>query len=1366
MMLLIVARIIPLNVIASESEAAITETVAAEAAAETECPDRDASCFPDGKFYRAVLSLCDADASGTLSQAELDAVTSLDVSGQGIVSLTGIELFRNLIELDCGKNRLTALDLSENPGLTTLSCPQNQLTSLDISPCSDLMTLHCQDNRLETLDLSQNGKLAVLRCYANALTELDASGCQSLTALICNGNQLSRLTLPCPSLQTLQCHDNRLTSLDVSGCPELDFLVCSGNQLSCLDLSGNKKLTEVQALNNAADMPQLTENRILDLKTIPGFVPSRSSFWENASLKGDILTVDDTAQQVRFTYDIDGPRGDRAVVFTWIIPQRQGLTMETFPDENFRTIVTQQFDTIPDRVLTREEVRSVTRISAGSWRIASLRGIEVFSELTELSCPDNGLTSLDLSGNSKLETLDCRRNRIPYLDVSCCPNLKELDADGNVAAMEVRWDRTLDLATLPGFDPARAEGWGGASLDGSLLTINDDTSFVTFLYDVDGDNGTLQVEFAWEITFSPKPVGIPLDSFPDAAFRRCLAEKVDADGSGDLSPTELAVTALDVHGLGIGSLEGIDCFEALTDLDCSRNALTELDLSGNTSLETLNCGLNQLSSLTISESLIHLDCRENALTALDVRRCRKLETLSCGGNPFAVLDISGMDLKSLDCAFCESLLALKASNCPALREIQCSSCALTALDLANDPMLQDLTCAGNNLTALSLSKGLIRLDCSRNRLTALELAGLKELEQLRCRENRISSLDLSDLARLKGLDCRDNCLLWLDLSGNPLMEDLKAQGNTGTVRPSQDGTIRLSAIPGFDPTKMENLTGGNLDGMLLIPDEGSAQVSFTCRVDDHNTVDFTWTICGQEEKSVPIDQAHFPDEHFRRFLADTLDRDNDGLLSEGEAAVTELNVEGLEIASLDGISCFPQLLTLNCRNNRLQALPSDGLDQLTYLDCSQNVLTALDLPRRLEVLICTDNRLTDLDVGRCPELRQLSCGNNGLTELDVSRNNALAVLNCEDNALSRLDTRKCPLTTLICDNNPMDQLFLPEEKRLETLSCTRNQLDELDVSGCPDLTWLFVSGNELTVLDLTGDTSLEKLNLSDNRVTELDLTRCPELNMLLASGNRLGTLDLFGNPVLMELNVAGNPLAFLDLAACPAEMHVSAGGHRARITDCRLSAIPGFDPDRASGWTGGTLEGDVVKASEEVISFTYDLGGGFGTLDFTWEIYPEAVTEAIPEAAAPADVPHDVVCTSHRFSQWIPEIPATCVSEGMAAHNDCLICHKHFVRGFETDDIVLPIDPNYHAHIVSTPWVQASCTQDGYTSGTYCQDCGTYITGHRLIPAEHKFGAWVEEVSATSSTSGVKAHRDCIVCKKHFDADGSEIPDLVIPAIP
>ena len=49
--------------------------------------------------------------------------------------------------------------------------------------------------------------------------------------------------------------------------------------------------------------------------------------------------------------------------------------------------------------------------------------------------------------------------------------------------------------------------------------------------------------------------------------------------------------------------------------------------------------------------------------------------------------------------------------------------------------------------------------------------------------------------------------------------------------------------------------------------------------------------------------------------------------------------------------------------------------------------------------------------------------------------------------------------------------------------------------------------------------------------------------------------------------------------------------------------------------------------------------------------------------------------------------------------------------------------------------------------------------------AEHTYGGLIPEVPATTTEFGVKEHKDCTVCGRHFDKDGNEITELKIAKI-
>src|SRR5688572_15779471 len=91
---------------------------------------------------------------------------------------------------------------------------------------------------------------------------------------------------------------------------------------------------------------------------------------------------------------------------------------------------------------------------------------------------------------------------------------------------------------------------------------------------------------------------------PDANFKAALVGNTSINTNMDTEIQETEAEAftgpLNVSTLNISDLTGIEAFTALTNLDCSINSLTNLDLSSNTALTVLKCYFNQLTTLDIS----------------------------------------------------------------------------------------------------------------------------------------------------------------------------------------------------------------------------------------------------------------------------------------------------------------------------------------------------------------------------------------------------------------------------------------------------------------------------------------------------------------------------------------------------------------------------------------------------------------------------------------------------------------------------------------------------------------------------------------------------------------------------------------------
>ena len=206
--------------------------------------------FPDEVFRGWILSQ-EYGKDGVLADEEIAGITHIMLYNKKIHSLKGIEHFTALVELDCGGNLLTLLDVSKNTMLEILRCGVNSLTSLDVSKNTMLKEISCPQNLISSLDVSKNTMLKDIYCPYNFIFSLDVSKNTMLKGLNCCDNLISSLDVSQNSeLVVLRCNENQLTSLDVSNCPKLRDLYCMQNNLRTLNVSGCEKLEQINCFKN------------------------------------------------------------------------------------------------------------------------------------------------------------------------------------------------------------------------------------------------------------------------------------------------------------------------------------------------------------------------------------------------------------------------------------------------------------------------------------------------------------------------------------------------------------------------------------------------------------------------------------------------------------------------------------------------------------------------------------------------------------------------------------------------------------------------------------------------------------------------------------------------------------------------------------------------------------------------------------------------------------------------------------------------------------------------------------------------------------------------------------------------------------
>ena len=313
-----------------------------------------------------------------------------------------------------------------------------------------------------------------------------------------------------------------------------------------------------------------------------------------------------------------------------------------------------------------------------------------------------------------------------------------------------------------------------------------------------------------------------------------------------------------------------------------------------------------------------------------------------------------------------------------------------------------------------------------------------------------------------------------------------------------------------------------------------------------------------QSAGVTIDNTNFPDANFRTVVK-KFDTNQDSSLSDTEiAAVKKINCSNKGITNLKGIEYFTSLNILRCTDNQLTALDVSENTALTKLNCCFNKLTSLDVSKNtaLTILECNANRLTALDVSKNTALTELNCSINELTALDVSKNTALISLSCVCNQLTSLDVSK--------------------NTALQILNCNYNQLTVLDVSKNTALTGLKCRNNQLTVLDVSKNTALTDLECRDNQLTVLDVSKNTALTDLECRNNQLTSLDV-SNTNMDDLYCGGNIYQIIV----------------DNDPTFDLSTLPGnFDVAKTSNWSGGTVSGNTltVDSGKDTVAYRYDCG--------------------------------------------------------------------------------------------------------------------------------------------------------------------------------
>ena len=246
--------------------------------------------------------------------------------------------------------------------------------------------------------------------------------------------------------------------------------------------------------------------------------------------------------------------------------------------------------------------------------------------------------------------------------------------------------------------------------------------------------------------------------------------------------------------------------------------------------------------------------------------------------------------------------------------------------------------------------------------------------------------------------------------------------------------------------------------------------TFTIEAANQAGVDKKEFVLAIEDPGIAISSANFPDKAFREYIELMYDKDQNGYLDDDEIKfVVDMELNSLNISSLEGIKYFTELISLKCSRNNLSVLDTSLNENLQYIHCMENNISELNITGNEKLLI-------------------LNAYANNLNAIDLTHNSVLEILDVSYNRLSELDiTQNAELQELRCSVNNLEAVNLTENKSLVEADLSSNDLTELDVSKNIYLKSLEAGRNRLTHLDLSANINLENLECANNFIRELNL---------------------------------------------------------------------------------------------------------------------------------------------------------------------------------------------------------------------------------------------------------------------------------------
>jgi len=585
--------------------------------------------------------------------------------------------------------------------------------------------------------------------------------------------------------------------------------------------------------------------------------------------------------------------------------------------------------------------------------------------------------------------------------------------------------------------------------------------------------------------------------------------------------------------------------------------------------------LDKLANLEI------LDLSNNELTQLDLTPQSKLQSINVSGNPFNVkpLVVGGnkpalmiLDMgriTSLDASFNlsdypslvtfdawanEGLKTLDPTGCPKLSKISIDSTPVESLDVTQNKELTILNISDTRIRSIDLSQNtyltqfycdhmsgsvnndvklekldvtrnpnLVYLFASGNGFTELDVTKNSYLQDLYVNNNKLTSIDISNNSNLLNVSIRNNNFTfatmplpndeWLSYAYKQNDMQVAKSQKVGTVidlsdKVLREGTTTTATLYRTSESNPSSLTvlGSDYytyaDGKvtLLKPVSDSVYVAFSNDAFPESAVGF-YPLC-TNKFMVKSEAAYGQDDKIIAFNAPAASSAGTTVkLGLGIYGATEQNPKKFYVDFGKGKVEF---------TTTSESIPNaPNADGVTY----GNVNVYVPEGELVTAFSMDGVKLNSIDLTAARQLRELrltDAGIYGSNNINLSWNKVLSSLVLTGNHFASLNIRgvndayqKNLLHDIDLSNNELTSVTLNDMRTIHNLNLSNNKLTELSLKGADNMLTLDVSNNKLEAIDINYCTLMTRMNVAHNNIASIVLPAEISLNELHCEYNAL-----------------------------------------------------------------------------------------------------------------------------------------------------------------------------------------------------------------------------------------------------------------------